>query len=89
MGTKFQISAGGIDLVVVQAEAAFDAKRYAAGKFGRDDLACEPVKDSAVESVQMEWRGSDAGPRPDRAQWIRTRPTGSKREKDWGAWKRT
>jgi len=40
--------------------------------------------DEASEDSQLEWRGHDAGPHPDRKLWMRQRPREGARQ--WSEW---
>lgn len=74
---KFMVSDGTYRLFL-KAATWFDARanadrifrwEYATGPLF--PLRTEIVADHVIEQWELEWRGTDAGPRPNRALWVR------------------
>lgn len=80
-------SEDGPKFLVIAAATAFDAKAFALRELGPEGLIVHQTGEHAVESVELQWVGTDYGPNPDRHLEVRRRsvrfaePVGP-----WGEW---
>lgn len=74
---------------VVMAPSHFDASRVMAAKLGiaPAHVECLLTDEGAIEDVEIEWIGSDAGSPPTRRRQARERTVQGTKAGPWGQWK--